>query len=244
MPGAAAAAAETRARPERTDALRITNVSVPVLEVYPARDEKSPGVIVCPGGGYGYVVMDKEGSVIARWLNDHGFTAFVLKYRVPGNREGAFSDLQRAVRFARHHAGEFHLDPDRLGVMGFSAGGHLAARVSAAGQPAYNSIDPIDRLSCRPDFAILLYPAFLAGREGGVAPEVSPRADQPPTLLVHAEDDHAFIAGSKAYAAALAMHGKAHRFFFYPTGGHGHGLSASGAAKTWPVDVLPWMKSR
>lgn len=245
MPGHAIEAPETKARPERKDALRITNVSKPTLEIYPAPIGKAPAVIISPGGGYGYVVMDKEGSMVARWLNDQGFTALVLKYRVPDNREGALQDIRRAIRFARHHAGEFHIDPARLGVMGFSAGGHLAARAACPEDPSsYQAIDVIDNHSCRPDFAILVYPAYLAGRDGTIAPEVKPHAASPPTLIIHTEDDRAFVAGSKAYAAALLARGNPHRFLLYQTGGHGYGVSATGEAKAWPADALPWLKDR
>ena len=151
-------------------------------------------MIVCPGGGYGHLVQDKEGSEIATWLNAHGISAVVLKYRVPGNREGALQDLQRALSLARVHAAEWNIDPHRLGVIGFSAGGHLSAKTSTlAGERTYPAIDDIDQQSCRPDFAVLVYPAYLAKKDGKLAPDLKIHASIPPTLMIQSEDDSKLI---------------------------------------------------
>jgi len=130
MPGKGANDAETDKSPERTDAKRIANVSRPTLTVFPASKKNAPAIIVCPGGGYSYVVIDKEGTEIAAWLNSNGISALVLKYRVPNNREGALQDIQRAFSLARVHASEWNINPKQLGVIGFSAGGNLAAKAS------------------------------------------------------------------------------------------------------------------
>ena len=129
MPGNGAKEPEAE-RPSKDAFHRITNVSKPTLTLFPAPGKNAPAVIVCPGGGYSYVVIDKEGSEIAAWLNSIGFSAAVLKYRNPDNRAGALQDLQRALRLARSRAGEWNIDPKRLGVIGFSAGGNLSAKAS------------------------------------------------------------------------------------------------------------------
>lgn len=242
MPGKGAANAETNARPEKTDATRITNVSNPTLTLFPAANKNSPTLIVCPGGGYSYVVVDKEGSEIAAWLNGKGYGALVLKYRVPSNRFGALQDVQRAISLARARAGEWNIDPKRLGIIGFSAGGNLAAKSSSLFETrSYPTIDAVDEQSCRPDFAVLVYPAYLDDKAGHVSPDLNLTADIPPTLIVHSEDDQAFVSGSKLYAAGLAVAGKTHRFLLYSTGGHGYGIHCEREAKTWPVDAMKWL---
>jgi acetyl esterase/lipase len=130
MPGRGAKESEGERPPKGDNVRRITNVSRPTLTVFPAPKTgvPAPAVVVCPGGGYSYVVYDKEGTEVAAWLNSRGFTALVLKYRVPNNREGALQDVQRALSLARARADRWNIDPKRLGVMGFSAGGNLAAR--------------------------------------------------------------------------------------------------------------------
>ena len=242
MPGKAAPEPETNARPERTDATRITHVSRPTLTVFPAPGKNSPTLIVCPGGGYSYVVVDKEGSDIAAWLNSNGYGALVLKYRTPNNRAGALQDVQRALSLARSRAAEWNIDPERLGIIGFSAGGNLAAKSSSHfGTRSYPAIDAVDQSSCRPDFAVLVYPAYLDDKAGHVSPDLNLKADIPPTLIVHSEDDKAFVAGSKLYAAALTAAGRPHRFLLYQTGGHGYGLRCDREAGTWPEDTLKWL---
>jgi acetyl esterase/lipase len=244
MPGKGAREAETNKSPERTDAIRITNVSRPTLTVFPAPRKNAPAMIVCPGGGYSYCVTDKEGSQIAAWLNSNGIGALVLKYRVPNNRGGAFQDIQRALSLARSRAAEWNIDPKRLGVIGFSAGGHLVARASNRfDECSYPSIDVVDAQSCRPDFAVLVYPAYLDDRNGGISPDLNLKADIPPTLIVHSEDDPKFIPGSKLYAAALTEARLPHAFLLYPTGGHGYGLLCTRDAKVWPRAAIDWMNS-
>lgn len=244
MPGKAAEEAEAEVK--RNDGFtRITNISRPVLEFFPApvaAGTAAPAVIVCPGGGYRYVVVDKEGSEIAKWLNAAGITAFVLRYRIPDNREGALQDAQRAVRLVRARAAEWRIDPGRVGIMGFSAGGHVAARASTRfGDPSYAGVDTVDETSARPDFAMLIYPAYLDDGKGAVSPELDLAAKIPPTLIVHTEDDKRLVPGSKLYAAALGKAKVPHRFLLYPTGGHGYGLHCEGAARVWPEEAGKWL---
>lgn len=245
MPGMGAQQPETEV--PRNDAFhRITHVSRPTLRLFPVAGKDArpaPALIVCPGGGYSYVVVDKEGSEIASWLNSAGITALVLKYRVPDNREGALQDVQRAISLTRARAAEWHLDPKRVGVIGFSAGGHLAALASTRFEErTYAPIDGVDAQSCRPDFAVLVYPAYLDDQHGHVSPDLSITGGIPPTLIVHSEDDKPHVPGSRLYAAALEGAKVAHEFKLYPTGGHGYGLHCEQAAHAWPEDALGWLR--
>lgn len=246
MPGNGAREPETNSPSKNDGVQRITNVSRPTLSVFPAPKSAitpTPAMIVCPGGGYSYVTYNKEGTEIASWLNSNGITAAVLKYRVPHNREGALQDLQRALSLARLHAAEWNIDNRRLGVIGFSAGGNLAAKASTLfNERSYAAIDPADQQSCRPDFAVLVYPAYLDDKNGHVSPDLNLKVNIPSTLIVHNEDDKTFAPGSKLYDAALTEAKVPHEFLFYATGGHGYALHCTKEAKVWPQDALAWMK--
>ena len=247
MPGKGARNPETEV-PRNDGFHRITNVSRPTLAMYPAESKEGAetvpaAMIVCPGGGYGYTVVDKEGSEIAAWLNSLGISALVLKYRTPNNREGALQDAQRALSLTRAHAAEWNIDPKRLGIIGFSAGGHLATKASTNfGERSYPAVDAIDEQSCRPDCAVLVYPAYLGDKEGHIAPDLNIQAKIPPTLIVHNEDDKTLVVGSKLYDAALTEAKVAHEFKLYPTGGHGYGLHCKGDARAWPDDASNWLR--
>ncbi len=242
MPGRGAREPERDLPSRGDDVRRITDVSRPTLAVFPATKKDAPAMIVCPGGGYRYLCYDKEGTEIAAWLNSAGITALVLKYRVPDNRAGALQDLQRTLSLARSHAAEWSIDPNRLGVIGFSAGGNLAAKASTLYDPrAYPAIDAVDQRSCRPDFAVLVYPAYLDDEEGHVSSDLNLEANIPPTLIVHSEDDRAFVPGSKLYHAALDDAKLPNEFLLYPTGGHGYGLRGMGDARVWPQATLDWL---
>jgi acetyl esterase/lipase len=245
MPGKAAAEPEKERPPTGDGFHRITNVSRPTLAVFPApkKDAAAPAMIVCPGGGYSYLVIDKEGTEIAQWLNKSGISALVLNYRVPSNRDGALQDVQRALSVARANAAAWNIDPKRLGVIGFSAGGNVSAKASTQfDQRTYPAIDPVDEQSCRPDFAVLVYPAFLDDKEGKVAPDLNLKAKVPPTLIVHSEDDKTHVVGSKIYHAALDEAKLPNRFLLYPTGGHGYGLHCTKEARAWPKAALEWLR--
>lgn len=246
VPGGGAKEPEADLPPRGDNVRRVTNVSRPTLAVFPApkADRPAPAVIVCPGGGYSYLCIDKEGTDVAAWLNSSGVTALVLKYRVPNNRAGALQDAQRAVRLARANAAAWNVDPARLGVMGFSAGGNVAAKASTLfDKRSYPAVDPADERRCRPDFAVLVYPAYLADKDGKVAADLDLAAKIPPTLIVHSEDDKPHVPGSKAYDAALTSAKVPHAFQLYPTGGHGYGLRCTRDAKAWPDDALAWLKA-
>jgi acetyl esterase/lipase len=239
IPGKAIAGPE-RAQPPRGDhVLRLTDIAEPAFTVYAAESPRpTPAVIICPGGGYGILAYDKEGTEIAAWLNSLGITGIVLKYRVPGNQDGAFQDVQRAIRLVRQRAAEWNIARDRVGVMGFSAGGHLGARLSTLGGPAtYPRIDSADDQPLRPDFALLVYPAYL---DQGVAKLVDAKTS--PTFIAQAEDDKSFIAGTRTYEAALEKAQVTHTSFHVPTGGHGHGLRSEKAIKAWPERCAAWLR--
>jgi acetyl esterase/lipase len=245
MPGTSTPKAEAEV-PRNDGFLRITNVSQPTLGLFPApRDDgkPTPAVIICPGGGYRYTVMDKEGSAIAEWLNKAGISGLVLKYRTPSNREGALQDVQRAISLTRANAAAWNIDPEKVGVIGFSAGGNLAAKASTRFEDrTYPSIDKIDEQSCRPDFAVLVYPAYLDDKKGQVAQDLNLEVKIPPTFIVHSEDDKNHVVGSKIYSAALTERKLAHEFKLYPTGGHGYGLHSEGEARAWPGAALQWFR--
>ncbi len=262
MPGHGASGPEEITPPNSGNVIHINNVSTPTLTLYKALNAHS-AMIVCPGGGYGTLAYNKEGTEIAAWLNSLGITAVVLKYRVPGNRDGAFEDIQRAMRLVRAHAREWTLNPDKIGVIGFSAGGHLCARLSTNyDEAAYAPIDETDKLSAKPDFVALIYPAYLAkklppDKKPGetapatipddpdlktVAPELKISAAIPPTFIAQTEDDRSFIAGTKAYFAALQAAKVLSDFALYPKGGHGYGLRSDAEVKNWPDRCAAFLK--
>ena len=239
MPGQAATGPE-RAMPARGDnVLRLTDISEPSFTVYKvAADKPTPAVIICPGGGYGILAYDKEGTEVAAWLNSLGITGIVLKYRVPKNQDGAFQDIQRAMWLVRQRATEWNIARDRVGVMGFSAGGHLAARLSTLTGPAtYPRLDDADDQPIRPNFALLVYPAYL---DQGLTKLVD--AKTAPTFIAHAEDDKSYIKGSKVYHESLLAAKVPTQFFKVATGGHGHGLRSEKEIKAWPDQCRDWLK--
>ena len=249
-PADAGKVAEEKVVTGRKDSVkRITDIHQPTITPCPVTgppDAVHPAVLVFPGGGYSILAIDKEGTEIAEWLNRMGYSAFVVKYRVPKDREGAFADAQRAVRLVRHHAGEWSIDPKRIGVIGFSAGGHLCARLSTNfGRMAYKPVDEADKLDCRPDFAMLIYPAYLQTKDGKIAPELPVSAKVPPTFIVQTKDDKGFVAGTIRYDQALKAASVSSTFRLFETGGHGYGLrpSAHEVAK-WPMLAEEWLKSK
>jgi acetyl esterase/lipase len=239
--------AEGMALPSRGDeVVRITTVTKPTMTLYRTNLSTGsvPAVLVCPGGGYSLVAMNKEGTEIAQWLNSIGCAAAVLKYRVPKDRPAAFEDVQRAMGLLRHNAPAWGIDPGRIGIIGFSAGGHLAARLSTNnGKRSYEGVDDADKVSCRPDFAILIYPAYLAENEHTLAPELGVDGRTPPTFLAQTQDDKKFVNGSIVYYLALKKAGVPAELHLFPTGGHGYGLRPSNhAVSGWPALCRTWME--
>jgi acetyl esterase/lipase len=232
--------------------IRLTNVTDPSITVYHAPEDRATGaaVLVCPGGGYHILALDLEGTEVADWLNGLGITAVVLKYRVPV-REGVprherpLQDAQRAMGLVRSRATEWNIDPDRIGVLGFSAGGHLAATLSNTVDRTYEQIDAADTLSSRPDFAVLVYPAYLSASEEGaeLTPEVTVTDATPPTFLVHAEDDNVPVENSLFYYLALKRVGVPAEMHLYATGGHGYGLrKVDSPVHTWSERAERWLQ--
>ncbi|MBL6923492.1 MAG: alpha/beta hydrolase [Akkermansiaceae bacterium] len=231
-------------KPDRGDGhIRLTDITQPSLRYFPALGKKKPGpaIILCPGGGYSHLVTTKM-TPIAKWLNDHGISAYILIYRAPKKRREAFQDIQRAVRMVRSRASEWNIDPRRIGVMGSSAGGHLAARVSTGYEiPSYEAVDELDGASCKPDFTVLLYPAYMnkgkaLSKEFTVSNEVSP------TLIVSARDD-GFFPGSEIYGEALKKAGASIRVHFFEKGGHGIKIRGENyPLSTWPDLYLQWLR--
>jgi len=247
------------------DAKWITNVTQPALSVFQPEKEKNTGaaVIVCPGGGYWNLAWDLEGEEVAAWLNRAGITGIVLKYRVPrraGEPEalpapGPLLDAQRAVRVARSRAKEWGIDPQRIGIMGFSAGGHLAVATATQFEGrGYERQDAMDEASGRPDFAAAIYPGyFLEQQPAGVeihrerlAPYMKIGPGTPPIFLTHASDDTVAGAGNSAVLfLELRRAGIPAELHIYEQGGHGFGVRASGLpAAKWTERFVEWLAQR
>ncbi len=232
--------------------IRLGNVSHPTLQFYPAAPDKNTGttVVVFPGGGYNILAMDLEGTEVCQWLNSIGVNAALVKYRVP-RREGRekheapLQDAQRAIGSVRHRAKEWKINPDRIGVLGFSAGGHLAATASLNYQQrTYTAIDAGDQVSCRPDFSILIYPAYLLSEDAKqLAKELQITSETPPTFLVMTQDDPIDVRNVLVYASSLQEQKIPFELHVFPRGGHGYGLRPTEMPVTgWPRLVEDWMR--
>lgn len=254
-PGEKGDVGEEKTMPPRQGELpvtRLTNVTRPTLTVYRPLPEKNTGtaVVICPGGGYQILAIDKEGEEVAAWLNTLGVTGIVLKYRVPARKDqpryqAPLQDAQRAVSVVRGRAKEWGIDPARIGILGFSAGGHLsAAAATNHDKRHYAPIDELDKLSCRPDFAVLVYPAYLAEKLQ-LNSEIRVDASTPPVFFVHASDDRISSENSLTMYMALKRSGVPAELHVYASGGHGFGLRPSAnPASTWPARCGEWMKAR
>src|ERR1017187_5119112 len=246
----------------------IEDIDIPTLAPYLVAAGRGTGaaVIVCPGGGYSGLSMDKEGDQIAKWLNSIGVTAFVLQYRLGPkyHHPVELGDAQRAIRTVRAKAAEYRLLPDRIGIMGFSAGGHLASPAGThldAGDA--NAPDPIDRLSSRPDFLVLCYPVISFGEfahQGSrrnllgenpdpklvesLSNETQVTARTPPTFLFHTTNDAAVpVENSVMFYAALRKAGVPAELHIYERGPHGVGLAQTDEAlSTWPARLADWLR--
>jgi len=238
----------------------INNVSRPTITVYsPNGKNTGAAVVVFPGGGYQILAIDLEGTEVCDWLTSKGITCVLLKYRVPGEgklpKSGSYpdspealEDAQRALGLVRFHAAEWHIDPHRIGVLGFSAGGHLVAAMSVHfAQRLYPAVDAADKASCRPDFAVAIYPGHLALGENSFAlnPDIRTRITHqtPPTFLLQNEDDHVDgVAQSLAYYAGLKKVGVPVEMHLYAQGGHAFGLRPTKLPVTmWPRLVETWL---
>ncbi len=260
---------------ERTekDIVLLSKVQKPAISVFLPSVKNATGeaVVVCPGGGYQVLAWDWEGLDIAKWMNAHGIAAIVLKYRLPTSQSNVardkspLLDAQRAIRYTRFHAGEWHIDPSKIGIMGFSAGGHLAS-TAGTHYDAGNSgaKDPVDRMSCRPDFMILAYPVITFEKEVmhrgsrdallGKNPsekmiryysaELNVTPDTPPSFLVHAEDDTVVpVKNSLLFFVALKKNKVSAEMHVFPQGGHGFSLAIGDAhLSQWTDLCIRWIQ--
>jgi acetyl esterase/lipase len=235
--------------------IRLANVTKPELQVFLPQKDKASGtaVVVCPGGAFRILAIDLEGTEVAEWLNSIGVAAIVLKYRVPTvSLEPRWLtpmiDGQRAISVVRTHASEWGLDPNRIGILGFSAGGNLAARCALGfAERKYSPVDDADKASCRPDFAALIYGAYAYDdKSGQLAPGVSVPKDAPPLFFVHAFDDQVSPLNSLLLAAEAKKAGVSAEVHLYDAGGHGYGLrpQANLPVTTWPKRCEEWMQRR
>lgn len=226
--------------------LRLSEVTNPAIVVFEpkASNNNGVGIIICPGGGYGILAIDLEGYEIAAWLNELGFTAYVLQYRVPNKRKEALYDLQRAIRVIRNKTAKSNLNKRKLGVLGFSAGGSLSARASTRfDEQTYVETDIIDSISSRPDFALLIYPAYLdEGENRKLTPELLVDAQTPP-MFIFATADDTYGNSALVMATALRDYKVPVELHLLPKGGHGYGIrSGNIAAETWPSLAKNWLQ--
>ena len=259
---------------EITDRGHVRNVQDPEIIVYLPEKEKATGaaVVICPGGGYGILAIKHEGHDIAKWFNEVGVAGIVIKYRLPTSdnitdrSEVAMTDAQRAVRMTRHYAQEWGIQADKIGIMGFSAGGHLASTVGTHfDYGIVDAKDPIQKVSCRPDFMILMYPVIsmsedfmhagsmknLLGKNQSYeqklrfSNEKQVSSETPPTILIHSSDDKAVpVANSIRFYEALIQYKIPAELHIFNSGGHGYGLGRKDGTShnLWPENVQAWMK--
>ena len=241
--------------------VRLGHVSIPTLTVYqPESNPTGTAVVVFPGGGYSILAIDLEGTEVCQWLNGIHITCLVLKYRVPDTgpyprSNAALEDAQRSLAIVRTHAADLHINPHRIGVLGFSAGGHLAAALSTHfGQRLYADIDANDRASSRPDFAVIIYPGYLAptvpqpNQEPSIAfgtnPDLHPTSDTPPTFLLQAEDDPVHVENATTWFLQLKAAYVPAELHVYAEGRHGYGLRPTALPVThWPALVETWLRT-
>lgn len=244
--------AEKRMEPKGpTDVLRVTNVSDPTITVFKPEKANGTSVVVCPGGGYGILALEHEGTQVCEWLNSLGVTGILLKYRVPIRNKAAgfepLQDAQRAIGLVRHHASEWGLHPRRVGILGFSAGGHLAVMTALNANERTYQVDPASDVDdATPDFLIPVYPAYLVT---GADPftllstvKVTPKA--PPVCLIHAHDDKGATGPSASVLLYLEYKklGLPAELHVYHTGGHGFGMrKGQNPVAAWPQRVGEWM---
>lgn len=257
-----------------TDKLRIYNVQDPTLEVFlPSKSVRNgKAMIICPGGGYHYLTYNFEGTDIAKFLNSKGITAFVLKYRLPNSSslitryQAPLQDAQRAIRYVRFHAREFGISPNKIGIIGFSAGGHLASTLGTHyNDTVYTPKSALDSISARPDFMALAYPVItmkepyvhkgsrknLLGEQPSsdliefYSNELHVDKNTPPTFLVHANDDKGVNAiNSILFYETLKQHNVPTEMHIYPNGGHGFGLAINkGHLSGWTDRLFEWLQS-
>ena len=235
---------------------RLAFVSEPTITIYSSPKDKNTGtaVVVAPGGGYNILAIEHEGSQVCEWLQSLGVTAVLLKYRVP-KREGQtpenlamLQDAQRAITLVRSMQAELKIDPTKVGMLGFSAGGHLTACTALTKKRMYEKVDKADEVfSHEPNFAVLVYPAYLVDADGKLKPELEVKIDSPPMCLIHASDDRGVSASDNSVAlyTALTKNKVPAEMHLYATGGHGFGMrKVPHPCASWPDRAADWMKAR
>lgn len=264
-PGESQRAAGTEVMNDRGD---VTLVEVPQYQVYLPNKDQATGaaVVILPGGGYRTVSMQKEGHELAKWFSERGIAGIVVKYRVPNRFPVPFLDARRAVRTVRARASEWNVDPKKVGIMGFSAGGHLASMVATRFNdrfPEHENGDKIDAFSSRPDFAMLIYPVIsmadlshkgskkhLLGDNPSpeqiekYSTEKTVSADTPPVFIITTSDDGVDCRNSLRYAEACKANKVPVTLHLFEKGGHGYGLHGKGELSMWPVLMEGWLKTR
>jgi acetyl esterase/lipase len=231
--------------------IRLGFVSTPTLTIYRAKGKNTgAAVVVFPGGGYKILAIDLEGTEVCDWLSAKGITCALLKYRVPDTgpypkSSAALQDAQRAVGIVRARASEWHIDPQKIGVLGFSAGAHLAAALSTHFEKRmYDPVDASDSTGCRPDFAVIVYPGYLALADQNFAnnPNITVTEQTPQSFIVMAEDDPVHVENATAYFLMLKNAKVPAELHLYAQGGHGYGLRRTPLPVTsWPQAVETWM---
>ena len=227
--------------------MRFTDVTVPTMLCFPASGAgPHPAVVVCPGGAYKTLAWSHEGLDYCSFLNLNGFTAFLLKYRCPDRRDAARADAARAMRLIRARAAEFDIDPDKVGMIGSSAGAHLCAITSAPADPVpYEPLDEIDEQPYRPNFTALIYPGYLFADRETLTPAKEFRfgPEVPPTLIVQTEDDPVQVENSITWFMALRRAGIPCDMHIWSAGGHGYGLARTGSpVSEWHIPAAAWFR--
>lgn len=238
VPGCNKPKSPAEINPENGHIIQVTN---PTMERYlpEAGKDLRQSIIVCPGGAYQKLAYRHEGVDIAQWLAKQGYTAYVLAYRIPDQREGALQDIFRAIRLARSTGAE------KVGILGFSAGGHLCCGAATRWtETLYPATDTADTLSPRPDFALLIYPAYLDEGPGRtLSPELTVSPHTPPLFVFGTQDDKKYSSTSCInILKAMQEHDAPIEMHYLPRGGHGYGMQADGAGKIWPVLAKRWLE--
>lgn len=238
---------------EHPPVTRIVDIRKPTIDVYPAKQPNGTGVLILPGGGFGKVVPDLEGSEAAMILNQVGISAFVLNYRTkkdssdPGWKR-PLQDAQRGMSWLRAHRAQWQLVENKIGLLGFSAGGQVAARLlTDQGRLAYQHIDEVDRVSHRPDFAILIYPWNMYDTNTDkLAAGIQVTSQVPPSFIVHTHDDASSSLGSVLFYAGLKKSGVDAELHVYQNGGHGYGTRQRPKSNigSWPDRMVDWLRTR
>jgi acetyl esterase/lipase len=257
-PGEKGNVPEEKSTPGKDGAIKsITNVTKPTITLYrPAKDKANgTAVVIAPGGGYNVLAWEHEGTMVGEWLQSVGVTGVLVKYRVPRRPDqpkdappiGALQDAQRAISLTRAKAKEWGIDPNRIGMLGFSAGGHLTAWAATNwDKRAYDAADDNDKASCRPDFAVLIYPGGLVDKvtKDKLAAEIRVSKDTPPCFFALAYNDNGPLDGSMKMMAALKQAGVSAELHVYSVGGHGFGMRAADKPHaSWPKRCEEWMRT-